>query len=155
MNKPPSFLFVCLGNICRSPLAEGIFLHLNEIHKKNFIIDSAGTASYHVGEPPDPRTVRQALGRGIDLRNLRARQFKPNDFLKFDHIFVMDKSNLRNVLTLASCDADASKVSLLLDHYPECGLREVPDPYYGGPEGFEEVFDLVYGACERIFKKHL
>jgi len=153
--EQPSFLFVCLGNICRSPLAEGIFLHLNRQYKKNFLIDSAGTASYHVGEPPDPRTIRQALSRGIDLRSLRARQFEKKDFSRFTHIFAMDKSNLRHLLAIAPDEKAASKVSLLLDHYPECGLKEVPDPYYEGPEVFEKVFDIVYGACEKIFRQYL
>lgn len=147
-------MFVCLGNICRSPLAEGIFIHLMNKHHKNLIVDSAGTASYHIGEPPDPRTIRQAISRGIDLRSLRARQFLKEDFFKFDFIFVMDRNNLRSVLSMAPDEKSRKKVSLLLNHYPECGITEVPDPYYGGEDKFEKVFELVYGACEKIFKKY-
>jgi protein-tyrosine phosphatase len=155
MSKPASFLFVCLGNICRSPLAEGVFRHFSEKYQKKFIIDSAGTSSYHVGEPPDERTVRQALSKGIDLRNLRARQFRQSDFEYFNFIYVMDKINLRNVLSLTDKEVNRHKVELLLASYPECGIDEVPDPYFGGPDGFEYVYELVYGACERIIKKHL
>ncbi|MGE0569085.1 MAG: low molecular weight protein-tyrosine-phosphatase [Bacteroidia bacterium] len=143
-------LFVCLGNICRSPLAEGIMLHLNEKHDLSLTIDSAGTAGYHIGEAPDPRTIKNARENGVDLRALRARQFKEEDFTTFDRIFVMDKSNLRNVLSLANTEAERNKVDLLLNlSHPGKNL-EVPDPYYGGEKGFQEVFDLVMEACERL-----
>jgi protein-tyrosine phosphatase len=143
-------LFVCLGNICRSPLAEGIMLHLKEKHDLKIEIDSAGTASYHIGEAPDSRTIANAGKNGVDLSKLRARQFLKSDFDKFDHIFVMDKSNLKNVLSLAGGDEQEKKVKLFLDVlHPGSGM-EVPDPYYGGDHDFEEVFKLVYKACDHL-----
>lgn len=143
-------LFVCLGNICRSPVAEGIMLHLNDKHNLKWTIDSAGTANYHVGEAPDRRTVANARRNGVDLSPLRARQFITEDFKKFDRIFVMDKSNHNNVLKLANTQEDKSKVELLLNVlHPETDM-EVPDPYYGGEEDFEQVFQLVWKACEHL-----
>jgi protein-tyrosine phosphatase len=147
-------LFVCLGNICRSPLAEGIMLHLKDRHNLPLEIDSAGTANYHAGEAPDKRTVANALKNGVDLSALRARQFAADDFEKFDRIYVMDRSNLKNVLALAPTPAHKEKVGLLLDCLFESGQHEVPDPYYGGETGFEEVFQLVYRACEVLKNKH-
>lgn len=143
-------LFVCLGNICRSPLAEGIMLHLNEKHELGWTIDSAGTANYHVGEAPDRRTIANAKKNGVDLSALRARQFKAEDFRKFDRIFVMDKSNLSNVIALAKTENDLKKVDLLLNISKPNTDSEVPDPYYGGEEGFENVFRLVWEACEKL-----
>jgi protein-tyrosine phosphatase len=143
-------LFVCLGNICRSPLAEGIMLHLKNRHNLALEIDSAGTANYHAGEAPDKRTVANALKNGIDLSALRARQFVADDFEKFDRIYVMDKSNLKNVLALAKTPEHREKVGLLLGCLNDQQQHEVPDPYYGGERGFEDVFQLVYRACEAI-----
>ena len=143
-------LFVCLGNICRSPLAEGIMLHLNEKHELGWTIDSAGTANYHVGEAPDRRTVANAKKNGVDLSALRARQFKAEDFRHFDKIYVMDKSNLSNVTALAKTEEDLKKVDLLLNVSKPDSDNEVPDPYYGGEEGFENVFQLVWEACEKL-----
>lgn len=137
-------LFVCLGNICRSPLAEGIMLHLRSRHQLQLEIDSAGTAGYHVGEAPDHRTIANARKNGVDLSALRARQFSAKDFDDFDRIYVMDRSNLRNVLSLAKNDRHKSKVSLFLAD------AEVPDPYYGDETDFEQVFQLVYKNCERL-----
>ena len=147
-------LFVCLGNICRSPLAEGIMLHLKEKHKLNLVIDSAGTANYHVNEAPDHRTIANAKKNGVDLSSLRARQFHESDFENFDHIYVMDKSNLRNVLTLAKKNEHKQKVSLLLDTLHPGKNQEVPDPYYGSEKHFEEVFQLVYKACDKLRFRH-
>ena len=146
-------LFVCLGNICRSPLAEGIMLHLNEKHNLNFTIDSAGTSNYHIGEAPDKRTVANAKKHNVDLSPLRARQFKASDFNDFDKIFVMDKSNLKNVLALAKNENHIKKVDLLLNLSNPNSHLEVPDPYYGGEEGFENVFKMVWDACEGLTKK--
>ncbi len=146
-------LFVCLGNICRSPVAEGIMLHLNEKHNLNWTIDSAGTANYHVDEAPDRRTIANANKNGVDLSKLRARQFAPNDFKNFDRIFVMDKSNLNNVLRLASSEDDKKKVDLFLNVLQPESNSEVPDPYYGGESDFEHVFQLVYKACESLMNK--
>lgn len=143
-------LFVCLGNICRSPLAEGILLHLKQQHGLQLHVDSAGTSGHHVGEAPDPRTIANAARNGIDLRQLRARQFCTHDFSYFDHIYVMDKSNLRHVLNMATSNAERAKVKLLLHEAHGDPHREVPDPWYGGEEGFEEVFQLLWEACEYL-----
>ncbi|MBK7817227.1 MAG: low molecular weight phosphotyrosine protein phosphatase [Sphingobacteriaceae bacterium] len=147
-------LFVCLGNICRSPLAEGIMLHLNDKHNLNWTIDSAGTANYHVGEAPDRRTIANAKKNGVDLSSLRARQFKANDFDEFDRIFVMDKSNLQNVLKHAKHDEHKNKVDLFLNVLHPDSHSEVPDPYYGTEHNFEHVFQLVYKACEEMRVKY-
>lgn len=147
-------LFVCLGNICRSPLAEGIMLHLNDKHNLNWTIDSAGTANYHVGEAPDRRTIANAKKNGVDLSKLRARQFKPADFDLFDKIWVMDANNLRNVLAHAKTDDHKKKVDLFLNVLHPNSNNEVPDPYYGGESDFEHVFQLVYKACEELRLKH-
>ena len=143
-------LFVCLGNICRSPLAEGIMLHLKEKHKLKIEIDSAGTSDYHIGEAPDKRTIINARKNGIDLSELRARQFEVVDFEKFDRIFVMDQSNYANVLALSKDPLHHKKVSLPLPSSGNTGLTEVPDPYFGGEETFEKVFDLLYTACDNL-----
>ncbi len=146
-------LFVCLGNICRSPLAEGIMLHLKEKHNLKVDIDSAGTAGYHIGEAPDKRTITNAKKNGVDLSALRARQFKASDLDIFDHIYVMDQNNLKNVLALAKDHHQKSKVCLFLNSvYPDKDL-EVPDPYYGTEKDFEDVFQMVYKACELLCKQ--
>jgi protein-tyrosine phosphatase len=147
-------LVVCLGNICRSPLAEGIMLKL--ISEKNLPIqiDSAGTSNFHAGEKPDTRTVLNAKKHGIDLSLLRARQFSKKDFDNFDAIYVMDKSNMTNVLALAKNKEHEQKVELFLNSLFPSQNMEVPDPYFGGEEGFEEVFNLVYSACEKLIEKY-
>ncbi|MEO6305054.1 MAG: low molecular weight protein-tyrosine-phosphatase [Bacteroidia bacterium] len=146
-------LFVCLGNICRSPLAEGIMLHLKEKHNLNVDIDSAGTAGYHIGEAPDKRTIANAKKNGVDLSKLRARQFNISDLDVFDKIYVMDQSNLKNVLSLTKNNEQKEKVSLFLNSvYPGKDL-EVPDPYYGTEQTFEDVFQLVYKACDLFSKQ--
>lgn len=148
-------LMVCLGNICRSPLAEGIMLHLIEERSLNLTVDSAGTSNYHIGENPDKRTIANAKKHGIDLSPLIARQFTVSDFDNFDKIFVMDKSNLSNVLILAKTEEHKAKVDLLLNiSHPNQHL-EVPDPYFGGEQGFEDVFHLVYNACNVFVNDHL
>lgn len=133
---------VCLGNICRSPLAHGIFQDLAADH--NIKVDSAGTANYHTGAAPDPRSIEIAAKKGIDISPQQARQFVVEDFDQFDYIYVMDKSNLQNVLQLARTEEDHAKVRLLL------GNAEVEDPYYGGKEGFSIVFDKIQKACQHI-----
>ncbi len=138
-------LFVCLGNICRSPVAEGIMLYLKDKHNLDLDIESAGTAHYHIGETPDKRTITNARKNGVDLSPLRARQFTGSDFDTFDRIYVMDKSNLKNVMSLAKNELHKNKVSLFLNDG-----AEVPDPYYGTEEDFEHVFRLVYKNCERL-----
>lgn len=137
-------LMVCLGNICRSPLAEGILRHLAMQRQLNWEIDSAGTGNWHVGDPPDPRSVKVAKKHGIDISGLRGRQFQAGDFGRFDSIYVMDLDNYRDVLRKAGSDADRSKVQLLLEHQ-----QPVPDPWYDDAL-FEPVYHLIYDACERI-----
>lgn len=138
-------LMVCLGNICRSPLAHGIFETLSQDF--NVKVDSAGTANYHSGGQPDKRSQATALNHGIDISKQRARQFTVNDFDAFDYIYVMDRSNLRDVLALARTKEDRKKVALLLGH------DEVEDPYYGGPEGFEIVYKKIDNACREIIEQ--
>jgi protein-tyrosine phosphatase len=150
-------LFVCMGNICRSPTAEGVFADL--VAKKNlterFQIDSAGTHAYHVGDAPDLRAQRAARERGIELQSIRARKINYNDFVLFDHILVMDDENYACVEQ--ACPAEYKhKVAYFLDFAPELNVREVPDPYYGGTYGFERVLDMAEAAAAGIletFKK--
>ncbi|MES2763847.1 MAG: low molecular weight protein-tyrosine-phosphatase [Bacteroidota bacterium] len=143
-------LMVCLGNICRSPLAEGIMLKLIKENNLNMRVDSAGTSNYHVDEAPDKRTITNAAKHNVDLKSLRARQFKASDFEKFDKIYVMDKSNMANVLALATTDEHKTKVELLLNASNPGENNEVPDPYFGGEQGFEDVFHMVYKACQHV-----
>ena len=143
-------LMVCLGNICRSPLAEGIMRVKAEKHELNITVDSAGTSNYHTGEFPDKRSVRNAGQHGVDISKLKARQFSIRDFDNFDRILVMDVSNYNDVMALARDDSDRKKVSMILNSlYPESNMS-VPDPYYGGEQGFESVFMLLDNACEEI-----
>jgi len=143
-------LMVCLGNICRSPLADGLLRNKVSEKKLPWFVDSAGTAGYHIGNPPDLRMIQTAKSNGIDISDLRARQFNTKDFTAFDRIYVMDQSNYNNVLRLASTNADRQKVYLLLDHlYPNKQL-EVPDPYYGNQSDFDAVFTLVNEATEAL-----
>ena len=137
-------LMVCLGNICRSPLAEGI---LKSKLNANFEVDSAGTAAYNVGNPPDNRSIAVAQQFGIDISQQRARQFKKDDFNSFDLIFVMDQNNYNDVVELAT-PAQRRKVHLLREN------NEVPDPYYGDASAFEAVFHLIDTACETLVKKY-
>ena len=140
---------VCLGNICRSPLAEGI---LKSKLSNNFIIDSAGTANYHVGNSPDKRSVAVARKHGLDISNLKGRQFDISDFDVFDIIYVMDESNFQNVVKLARNVEDIAKVKLILNEVHQGKNHEVPDPYYGGDNGFENVYQLLDEACNNIAK---
>ena len=143
-------LMVCLGNICRSPLAEGILK--SKVDPDKVFVDSAGTAGYHVGNPPDHRSVAVARQNGLDISNQRCRKFSSIDFLEFDHIYVMDKSNFSNVIQLANTEDDRAKVKLLLEEI-DFDISEVPDPYYGGADGFEKVYQMIDRACEAIAKK--
>ncbi len=137
---------VCLGNICRSPLAEGIMQHLSDEQGLGWEVDSAGTGNWHVGEAPDRRSIRAARNHGVDISKQVCRVFRRSDFDEFDHIFVMDKSNLSNVLNMARNDEDAKKVSMLL------GDKIVPDPYYDDNQ-FEPVFTLIEDGCKAIIKR--
>jgi protein-tyrosine phosphatase len=138
---------VCLGNICRSPLAEGILK--SKLPENSFLIDSAGTGNYHIGSQPDHRSVAIARTYGIDITNQRARQFSPSDFDAFDHIFVMDISNYNNVISLAENEKDINKVELILEILGNDQLINVPDPYFDD-DGFEEVFKMLDKACLEI-----
>jgi protein-tyrosine phosphatase len=138
-------LMVCLGNICRSPLAEGILrAKLSSQHE----VDSAGTAAYHVGNPPDHRSIAVAQQRGIDISHLKARKFHESDFDTFDFIFVMDQNNFTDILQMAASASQREKVQLLRVN------AEVPDPYYGDSSDFEYVYDLIDAACDSIVIKY-
>lgn len=144
-------LMVCLGNICRSPLAEGILK--SKVDRNSVFVDSAGTGAWHSGELPDKRSIAVAKKYGIDLTDQRARLFLVEDFDKFDHIYVMDQSNYKNVCRLAPNDEAINKVQLILNEsYPDENL-EVPDPYYGGDQGFENVYKMLDEACLKIKNK--
>ena len=139
---------VCLGNICRSPLAEGILR--SKVNPEKIFIDSAGTAAYHIGEPPDPRSISVALKYGIDLRSQKARKLILRDFMKFDRIYAMDEHNYRKIISLAQNDDDKKKVKMILNEVTPAQNLSVPDPYYGGDQGFEEVYQMLDKACEAI-----
>ena len=142
-------LMVCLGNICRSPLAEGI---LKSKLPNSFIVDSAGTANYHTGNPPDQRSIVVGKKYGLDISNLKGRQFEVSDFDTFELIYVMDDSNFKNVIKLARNDEDIAKVKFILNEvYPNQNY-DVPDPYYGGNEGFENIYKMLDEACSNIAK---
>lgn len=145
-------LMVCLGNICRSPLAEGILRHKSS---GNLVIDSAGTAGYHIGEAPDPRSVDIARKYGIDIRSQRGRQFTIDDFSRFDLIYAMDRSNYEHILAMAPDQSSRDKVQMILNELYPGENMDVPDPYYGGDEGFENVFRMLDLACDRILNKVL
>ena len=144
-------LFVCTGNICRSPTAEGVFRHLARERGvlEGLRVDSAGTHDYHVGEAPDPRAIEHAARRGYDLADLRARQVSPRDFGLFDRILAMDRGHLRQLKAMAPAGAVA-RISMFLDHSESWRGLDVPDPYYGGGRGFEEVLDMVEEASARL-----
>ncbi|MEO6902563.1 MAG: low molecular weight protein-tyrosine-phosphatase [Bacteroidia bacterium] len=143
-------LMVCLGNICRSPLAEGILKAKAEKYKLSIQVDSAGTSNYHIGEHPDKRAIKNANLHQIDISKLRARQFTVADFDSFDHIFAMDSSNYTDIIALARNEKDINKVELILNRvYLDLNMA-VPDPYFGGEQGFETVFLLLDNACEII-----
>ena len=143
-------LMVCLGNICRSPLAEGMLRHKIVERGLPWEVDSAGTVKDHAGSPPDSRMIQTAQKAGIDLTSLRARQFTSADFQRFDRIYVMDHRNRDNVLSLAKQDSDRHKVALLLNHLNPNESAEVPDPYYGNTEDFQQVLALVDAATEAL-----
>ncbi|MBL4578103.1 MAG: low molecular weight phosphotyrosine protein phosphatase [Flavobacteriales bacterium] len=145
-------LMVCLGNICRSPIAEGVLRHKAELNGLDYKVDSAGTAAYHVGEQPDPRMQLTAQSHGIDISSQRARQFSIEDFDSFDIIYAMDDSNYRDILSKAETDDERAKVKLLLNEYKPGSDMSVPDPWHGGTDGFERVFQLVDAACDNIIK---
>lgn len=139
---------VCLGNICRSPLAEGILK--DKLDPSRFIVESAGTGGWHVGNPPDPRSIEIAKKRGLDISGQRAQQFEASFFDHYDLIFAMDQSNFRDLKAMANSSEQRDKLSMLLEAvFPGEGV-DVPDPYYGGTSGFSEVYDLIDRACNVI-----
>lgn len=139
---------VCLGNICRSPLAEGILK--SKVDTAKVLVESAGTGGWHVGQLPDIRSIEVARKFGIDITDQRGRKFSAYDFESYDHIFVMDNANYRDVIELANSDSEKQKVQLLLDEIFPGENVDVPDPYYGGNHGFEKVFQMIEEACEKI-----
>jgi protein-tyrosine phosphatase len=147
----PGVLFVCMGNICRSPTAEGVLRELARREAPQLLlrIDSAGTHGYHTGAPPDPRTQAAAASRGIDLSDLRARRLVAADFDAFDHVLVMDERNLRDARAIAPRGARTAP-RLFLDFAPHLGLREVPDPYQGDAQDFERVLDLSEAGAKGL-----
>jgi len=146
-------LFVCMGNICRSPTAEGVFRHRAKLAGIDRIlrIDSAGTHAHHQNEPPDARSIQAAARRDYNLRKIRARQVVPRDFMVFDYILAMDQYNMRSLESLKPEESRAH-VGLFLDFAPQVGQREVPDPYYGGPDGFEHVLDLAEAGATGLME---
>jgi len=144
-------LFVCMGNICRSPTAQGVFERLVASHGLSDMIriDSAGTHAYHVGEKPDVRASEAALRRGIDLGTQRARRVDPGDFIIFDYILAMDSSNYAELAAICSAE-ELPKLHLFMGFAADSHTRDVPDPYYGGPAGFERVLDLIESAAEGL-----
>jgi protein-tyrosine phosphatase len=150
--KKLKVLFVCLGNICRSPLAEGVFRHLvgEAGLADKFIIDSAGTSSYHIGDPPDSRTTAVALARGVKLSGA-ARQVLTSDLDDFHYVLVMDEENLESVKRLTKGKTTRAEIKLLREFDPQAANQfNVPDPYYGGPRGFENVHDIVERSCAAL-----
>lgn len=144
-------LFVCLGNICRSPTAHAVFQQMVDAQGlgSSILVDSAGTGDWHIGRPPDPRASAAAQQRGVDMSALRARQFQPADFHNFDYILAMDEDNLRDILALEP-DSHSAQVGLFLDYASQFEERDVPDPYYGGDEGFEHVLNLIEDAARGL-----
>lgn len=142
-------LFFCMGNICRSPTAEGVMRAKLAAAGLNVEVDSAGTHGYHIGAPPDERSQAHALERGYDLCTLRARKLLAADFERFDLVLAMDADNIANAEALCP-PSQRHRLQLLMDYAPHTGRRQVPDPYYGGDAGFEEVLDLVEAACDGL-----
>lgn len=154
-DQPIRVLFVCLGNICRSPLAEGIFRQkvADAGLSGRFQIDSAGTGSWHIGQKVDTRMCMTARKRGVDLDEIRGRQLDRDDLHRFDHIFVMDRSNLHDTLFLDPDGDHSTRIRLFREFDPEPGDYQVPDPYYGGPDGFDTVFEMVERTSEAILNR--
>ncbi len=146
-------LFVCMGNICRSPTVEAVFRAALEQQRLDdrIHVDSAGTGNWHVGSPPDPRAIQAARRRGYDLTALRARQFEVADFARYGWILAMDEGNLRELEAIRPT-AFTGHLGLLLEFVPELGVREVPDPYYGGREGFDHVLDLAEASAAALIR---
>ncbi|WP_260923295.1 low molecular weight protein-tyrosine-phosphatase [Novosphingobium sp. 9] len=151
-NPVPAVLFVCLGNICRSPLAEAAMQHEALAARLTLDIDSAGTGAWHVGNPPDPRSIAEAARHGIDISHYAARQVTTEDFHRFDHIVALDRSNLANLQRLAPDDGTAN-LSMLMDHVPGMAGRDVNDPYYGEPRDFARTWREVLAGARGLLGK--
>lgn len=153
MNKKVSVVFVCMGNICRSPTAEAVFRQYveNAGLAEQILIDSAGTHDYHIGDPPDLRAQRAAQQRDYDMSGLRGRQVEQGDFHRFDYVLAMDRANLAILQRLAPPDSD-TQARLFLEYAHHHAEREVPDPYYGGADGFERVLDVVEDAAQGLLQ---
>jgi len=153
MKNNVSVLFICMGNICRSPTAEAVFRHYveNAGLSGQILIDSAGTHDYHIGDAPDLRAQRAAQQRGYDMGSLRGRQVESDDFRRFDYVLAMDRANLAILRSLVPQGSDA-QVRLFLEYARHHAEREVPDPYYGGADGFERVLDMVEDAAEGLLQ---
>lgn len=151
--KKTKILMVCLGNICRSPLAEGILQ--SKLPESDFFIDSAGTGDYHVGDTPDPRSIQIAKKYGLDITAQRGRQFAVSDFNTFHYIYVMDHSNFENIVKLARNPQDIAKVHYILNEIYPNQNHSVPDPYTGGIQGFDTTFKMLDEACSMLAKKLL
>jgi protein-tyrosine phosphatase len=149
-----SVLFVCMGNICRSPTGQGVFETLVQSQnlEDRILVDSAGTHAYHVGEQPDARSQQAAFARGIDLSGQRARRVSTEDFERFDYVLAMDKSNYDDLYRMAS-PVQRKRLYLFMDFAPKWGVKEVPDPYYGGSNGFERVLDMVEAASQGLLEE--
>jgi protein-tyrosine phosphatase len=150
---PTKILMVCLGNICRSPLAEGILQ--SKLPKDQFQVDSAGTGDWHVGNRPDPRSMAIAKQKGLDISQQKGRQFSKTDFNKFDYIYAMDSQNYKNIIALATTEEDKSKVKMILNELFPGENVDVPDPYFGLENGFEKVYEMLNEVCEIIANKLL
>lgn len=144
-------LMVCLGNICRSPLAEGILA--SKLDSDLYQVNSAGTSNYHIGEKPDKRSILTAKNHGIDISNQKAAQFTVTDFDVYDIIYAMDNSNYQNIVKLSRNSDDSKKVKLILNELHPNENLDVPDPYYGGDQGFENVFEMLDKACNQLIKE--
>ncbi|MEY4962883.1 MAG: hypothetical protein RLZZ323_202 [Bacteroidota bacterium] len=144
-------VMVCLGNICRSPLAEGILA--SKLPQDKFIVDSAGTGSWHIGQSPDERSIAVAKKNGLDISNQRGRQFSSADFDTFDYIFVMDNSNYENVIALAKTNEQKEKVKLIMNELTPEQNKDVPDPYFGMHNGFDIVYNMLDEVCDVIAQK--
>lgn len=148
---PVRILMVCLGNICRSPLAEGLLM--SKLPKDKFIVESAGTGSWHVGKQPDERSIAVAKKNGLDISYQRGRQFNPIDFDAYDYIYVMDNTNYNDVIRLAENEQQRSKVNLILNELFPGENVDVPDPYYGSQFGFDSVYKMLDETCDIIARK--
>lgn len=148
---PVKILMVCLGNICRSPIAEGLLA--SKLPKDNFIVDSCGTGDWHIGNQPDSRSIAVCKKNGLDISNQKSRQITLSDFENFDYIYVMDKSNYQNVIAISDNEKHRSKVKLILSEKYLDEIKEVPDPYFGMENGFDIVYEMLDVTCEIIARK--